>query len=99
MSAPIKLRRAVASDAPQLAAAAPATDSATEKVVAEIIADVKSRGKAAVLEHAIRLGDIKQGEPLILDPPALEAAFKSLPTEQQHLLERTANNIRKFAVS
>lgn len=98
MAQPAKLRRAVAADAPKLAAAAPATDAATEKVAAEIIADVRARGKTAVLEHAVRLGDIKEGDPLFLDPPALEAAFKSLPLAQQQLLERIAVNIKTFAV-
>jgi histidinol dehydrogenase len=98
MAQPVRLRRAVAADAPRLAAAAPATDPETEKVVADIIADVKARGKTAILEHATRLGDIKQGDPLFLEPPALEAAFKSLPVAQQLLLERVAINIKTFAV-
>jgi FixJ family two-component response regulator len=46
---------------------------------------------------AVRLGDIKAGEPHILRPAALEAAFKSLPLSEQQLLERVAGRIRAFA--
>lgn len=39
----------------------------------------------------------QSGEPYFLGPDVLERAFRALPIEQQQLLERTADRIRKFA--
>eukprot|EP00455_Lapot_gusevi_P000897 TRINITY_DN10377_c0_g1_i4.p1 TRINITY_DN10377_c0_g1~~TRINITY_DN10377_c0_g1_i4.p1 ORF type:complete len:453 (-),score=132.79 TRINITY_DN10377_c0_g1_i4:79-1386(-) len=65
--------------------------------VESIIEDVKSRGEAGLLENATRLGDIKEGEPYVLDRSVLKAAYDSLPIEQQQLLHRVAARIKAFA--
>jgi histidinol dehydrogenase len=77
------------------------TDDAIESAVAKILADVKHRGDAAVLEYTNRFDripnggaasmaafDIKQGE--------LDAALASLPEAQRNALRTAAERIRVF---
>jgi histidinol dehydrogenase len=75
-----------------------ATDDAIETAVAQILADVKKRGDAAVLEYTNRFDrvnaasmaafDLSQGE--------LQAALDSLPTAQREALQTAAERIRAF---
>src|SRR5688500_6097642 len=74
-----------------------ALDSETLREASAIVESVRERGEAAVREHAQRLGDLKPGQPLLLDREALRRAFEQLPGEQQALLGRMAEGIRKFA--
>ncbi len=74
-------------------------DEATLAEAGRIAFDVKARGEVALLEHAIRLGDIQPNEPWVLGNDVMEAAFVSLPSEDQELLMRTAERIRSFALS
>ena len=64
---------------------------------AAIVDDVRQRGEPALLEHALRLGDIRPGERLIYDRKHMEASLKSLPLANQKLIFRTADRIRAFA--
>lgn len=67
------------------------------EIVSGIIRDVKTRGEAGLLEHAIRLGDIKVNEPYIMNRDELKEAYDTLPEDQQQLLHRISNRIFTFA--
>ncbi len=73
-------------------------DDVTLSVAAHIVDDVRARGWEAVVEHATRLGDAREGEPWIYRKDALEKAFAGLPESDRGLLERTAERIRSFAL-
>jgi len=72
-------------------------DPDTVRVAAEILSDVDARGENAVIEHAVRLGDINAGESVVRDRADLAAALDRLPPQTRSLLERTADRIRGFA--
>lgn len=74
-------------------------DAATLAEAARIVDDVRTRGHEALVEHAVRLGDLRPGEPLILKKDSLESAFASLPEPERALLTRTAERIRSFATA
>jgi histidinol dehydrogenase len=79
--------------------ARPVIDQATLQEAAAILRDIQDRGDAAVLDHAIRLGDLKPGEPFLFTPAMLRAALESLSITDRSLLERTADRIREFALA
>lgn len=89
------LRRVAASEV--TAQSLDPVDDATRAQAAAIVRDVREGGSARLLEISIKFGDIRAGEPHILDRAALEAAFRALPAEQQSLLERIAARVRAFA--
>ncbi|HSI02993.1 MAG: histidinol dehydrogenase [Myxococcota bacterium] len=72
-------------------------DETTRNGAAAILAEVRASGEAAVRKHAERLGDVKPGEPLLLDAKVLAQALASLPKEDRATLERTAARIQRFA--
>jgi phosphoribosyl-ATP pyrophosphohydrolase/phosphoribosyl-AMP cyclohydrolase/histidinol dehydrogenase len=72
-------------------------DGAALADAAAIMADVRAGGLDAVMSHAVRLGDITAGAPLIYTPDELAAARDALPTEQRDLIERAASRIERFA--
>ncbi|MFC1529685.1 histidinol dehydrogenase [Gemmatimonadota bacterium] len=65
--------------------------------VEAIINDVRERGDEALLEHAIHLGDLDRGAPLIRVRSELESALSDLPAGEREVLERTAERIERFA--
>lgn len=65
----------------------------------QIIADVKQHGKAALIRHGERLGDIKPGQRLLLSRSDMQQVFEALPREEQELLGRTAARITAFAAA
>ena len=69
----------------------------TLDAAAKIVEDVRIRGEAALREHAERLGDLAPGAPLTTPREAMQAAFEALPAEDQSLLLRAADRIRRFA--
>eukprot|EP01117_Protostelium_nocturnum_P010052 TRINITY_DN3584_c1_g1_i3.p1 TRINITY_DN3584_c1_g1~~TRINITY_DN3584_c1_g1_i3.p1 ORF type:complete len:1502 (-),score=554.93 TRINITY_DN3584_c1_g1_i3:1002-5507(-) len=80
--------------------AAASEDPIDDKVYSisrDIVEDVRNNGESAMLKHAVRLGDIKEGESYILDKSQMEKVFLSLPQSQRETLERTAERIKKFA--
>lgn len=91
------LRTIPASDMP--AVRAEPLDAATLAEASRIVDDVRARGLDALVEHAVRLGDLRAGDPLVLRRDALERAFTSLPPADRALLERTAERIRSFALA
>jgi histidinol dehydrogenase len=68
-------------------------------IVADILADVKKRGDAAVIEYTnqfdrMNLTDAKEFE---LDKTKLQAALESIDAEQRKALELAADRIRRYA--
>ena len=76
-----------------------ARDTEAEETAAAILADVRTRGEAAVLDWAQRLGELAGGEKLLVDRAGLEAALASLPNEERGLLERTRDRVLAFATA
>ncbi len=74
-----------------------AVDAATLATASEIVNDVRVRGGSAVRAHAERLGDLRPGEPLIVEPAAMRRALDSLDRDDRAALERAADRIRTFA--
>ena len=74
------------------------TDTAIEDRVAAILADVRARGDAAVLEYTARFDtlDVASMADLELGQAELKAAFDSLPTEQRTALEAAAARVRSY---
>jgi len=72
-------------------------DSETFRQTKIIVSDVRERGDAALLEHALRLGDLDHGAPLITTRVELESILADLPAAEREVLERTAGRIERFA--
>ncbi|WP_028603234.1 histidinol dehydrogenase [Ottowia thiooxydans] len=73
-------------------------DAAIEHRVRDILADVRSRGDAAVLEYTERFDHVTAASMggLELTPQELKAAFESLPAVQREALEVAAARIRRY---
>jgi histidinol dehydrogenase len=74
------------------------TDLAIEKVVAEILVDVKARGDAAVLEYTSRFDGVQASSvtALELGQDELRAAFDSIPAAQRDALTTAARRVRSY---
>jgi histidinol dehydrogenase len=77
------------------------TDEAIERAVAAILADVKARGDAAVLDYTNRFDRIPNGgaagmAELDIGKPELDAALAALPAAQRAALHEAARRIRVF---
>jgi histidinol dehydrogenase len=74
------------------------TDDAIEQRVAEIIADVRKRGDAAVLEYTARFDAVQATDlgALELKPAELKAAFEGLPAKQREALQAAAERVRSY---
>ncbi|TNF62258.1 MAG: histidinol dehydrogenase [Burkholderiales bacterium] len=74
------------------------TDSAIEQRVADILADVRRRGDAAVLEYTARFDGLQSTDlrSLELSQSELQAAFDGLPGAQRDALERAARRVRSY---
>jgi histidinol dehydrogenase len=74
------------------------TDAAIEQRVADILADVKARGDAAVLEYTERFDGLKAASmaALELTQAELKAAFDGLPRVQQKALQDAAARVRSY---
>ena len=98
MAAPlITLRRVLPSDVSKQNL--DPVDEATRAQALSIVDEVRAGGEPALLSIAARFGDLPPGAPHIILPPALEAAFLSLPPAERALLQRVAGRIRAFAVA
>ncbi len=75
-----------------------ATDDGIERTVAEILAQVRQRGDAAVLEYTQRFDGLVASAmaELSLSPAELAVAFDALPTDQRQALEAAAARIRSY---
>ena len=74
------------------------TDHAIETRVAEILADVRSRGDAAVLEYTARFDGLNAASvaALELSPAELRAAFEAIPASQREALQAAARRVRAY---
>ena len=77
------------------------TDAAIETSVAKILADVKTRGDAAVLEYTNRFDRIPHGgaaemAAFDISQAELQAALNGLPAAQREALQIAAQRIRAF---
>ena len=74
------------------------TDAAIEQRVADILADVKARGDAAVLEYTARFDGLQADSmaALELTQAELKAAFEGLPKVQQQALQDAAARVRSY---
>ncbi|UXH77489.1 histidinol dehydrogenase [Roseateles amylovorans] len=74
------------------------TDAAIETRVAEILADVRQRGDAAVLAYTARFDGLQAGSmaELELTREELKAAFDGLPEAQSHALTQAAERVRRY---
>ena len=77
------------------------TDAAIEKVVAAILADVRQRGDAAVLEYTRRFDQIEVDslQALELTQTELKAAFDAIPAAQRDALQAAAARVRSYHVA
>ncbi len=82
----------------RLLAYAADVDAEVEASVAAILADVRKRGDAAVLEYTRRFDGVAAGSMAALEvaPSELRAAFDGLPAAQRSALEGAAARIRAF---
>ena len=74
------------------------TDDAIEQRVAEILADVKQRGDAAVLEYTARFDGLSAASvaALELTRDELKAAFEAITPAQRGALEAAAARVRSY---
>ncbi|MBY4594664.1 histidinol dehydrogenase [bacterium BD-1] len=73
-------------------------DAAIEERVKDILADVRTRGDAAVLEYTARFDGLSVSDMSALELTAeeLKAAFEGIPAEQREALESAAARIRRY---
>ena len=74
------------------------TDGAIEQRVADILADVRERGDAAVLEYTARFDGLSAGTmaDLELTQADFKAAFDGLPTAQREALQAATRRVRSY---
>nr|WP_315234865.1 histidinol dehydrogenase [uncultured Albidiferax sp.] len=73
-------------------------DTAIEKTVADILADVQQRGDAAVLEYTNRFDGLSAASlaELELTQAELKAAFDTIPAAQREALQAAAARVRSY---
>jgi len=73
-------------------------DEAIDRAAAQILADVKARGDAAVLEYTNRFDklDASSVAALEIGRPELQAALESLAPERRHALQVAADRVRAY---
>jgi len=74
------------------------TDSAIETRVAEILADVRARGDAAVLDYTARFDGVQASDmaALELTREEMRAAFDGLPAAQREALQAAARRVTAY---
>ena len=74
------------------------TDAGIEQRVADILADVKQRGDAAVLDYTARFDGLQATSvaQLELSQADFKAAFDGLPAEQREALQSAAQRVRSY---
>lgn len=78
------------------ARASPVDPEAMTEAV-RIVEDVRGRGEEALRHHAVRLGDIEEGQPIVLGRDDLQSTFADLDEETRGLLSRVHGRIESFA--
>lgn len=74
------------------------SDHQVQQIVTDILADVKSRGDAAVVEYSNRFDHLhaESMDELELSQEQLEEALNTLPDDQRHALLTAADRVRKY---
>ena len=72
-------------------------DEATLAAADAIVSGVRDGGREALVEYAKKFDGHVDGQPLLLERDALEAAKARLNADDLALLERVADRVRKFA--
>ncbi|HEX4326667.1 MAG TPA: histidinol dehydrogenase [Burkholderiales bacterium] len=74
------------------------TDDAVERAAQSILADVRKRGDAAVLEYTAKFDGLpaQSMAELRVDPAELKSALNSIPAKQREALEAAAARIRSY---
>ena len=74
------------------------TDASIEQTVAEILANVRTLGDAAVLDYTHRFDKLEAASMAQLEllPDTLRAAFDGLPAAQKTALEQAAMRVRRY---
>ncbi len=75
------------------------TENEIAKIVVDILADVKQRGNAAVIEYTNKFDrmSLANADGFELDQPQLQQALQSISSEQREALEIAAQRIRSYA--
>jgi histidinol dehydrogenase len=75
-----------------------AQDESVDRAVAAILADVKARGDAAVVEYTHRFDrlDVQSMAELELKPEDLQSALTDLPKAQREALEEAVRRVRSY---
>jgi histidinol dehydrogenase len=75
-----------------------AQDASVESVVAQILADVKTRGDAALLDYTRRFDRLEAASVAALEVPAVEllAALARIPAKMRNALEAAAARVRIY---
>ncbi|MDO8861371.1 histidinol dehydrogenase [Haliea sp. E1-2-M8] len=73
-------------------------DAAVEQTVAGILADVRARGDAALLEYTARLDRLQVASATELEIPRerIDAALAAIPAAQREALEQAATRVRSY---
>ena len=76
----------------------PSQDARIERAVVDIVADVRARGDAALLEYTRRFDRVDVHEAAALEIPRteLDAALDGLPADQRDALSRAAQRVRDY---
>jgi len=74
------------------------SDHQVQQIVTDILADVKSRGDAAVVEYSNRFDHLhaESMDELELSQEQLDEALNTLPDDQRHALLTAADRVRKY---
>jgi len=74
------------------------TDDAVERAVQAILADVRKRGDAAVLEYTAKFDGVnaQSVDELRIAPAELQAALAGIPARQREALEAAAARVRSY---
>ena len=89
------LSRIIAADVPALHR--DPVDPFARGIAETILTDIRENGEPALIKHATRLGDMKEGAKHILKPAELKAHYDSLSDADRGVLDRTAARIKVFA--
>jgi len=73
-------------------------DAAVERTVAEILADVRVRGDAALLEYTARFDQLQlaSGAELEIPRERIDAALTAIPAAQREALQQAATRVRSY---
>ena len=75
-----------------------AVDAKTLAQSKQIVDDVRNRGIDGLIEHSVRLGDLKnKTQSIEVSKEEMRNAYHKLPKEQRGALQRMADRIRSFA--